>query len=74
MALKATIFKADSISPTWIAAITPAMPLTIARHPSEHDERMMLRIAAFALHADEQLSFTKGLCADDEPRCGAKLR
>ena len=41
--------------------------LTLARHPSETDERMMVRLLAFALHADEQLSFTKGLCDDDEP-------
>jgi uncharacterized protein YaeQ len=42
-------------------------PLTIARHPSETDERMMLRIAIFALHAHEQLHFTRGLSTDDEP-------
>jgi len=41
--------------------------LTIARHPSENDERMMLRILAFALNAHERLSFTKGLSKDDEP-------
>jgi uncharacterized protein YaeQ len=41
--------------------------LTIARHPSETDERMMVRILAFVLHAHEALSFGKGLSADDEP-------
>jgi uncharacterized protein YaeQ len=41
--------------------------LTMARHPSETDERMMVRLLAFALHADERLGFTRGLCADDEP-------
>jgi len=41
--------------------------LTIARHPSETDERMMIRVLAFALHADETLSFGKGLSTDDEP-------
>lgn len=41
--------------------------LRVARHPSETDERMMLRIAIFALHAHEQLSFTKGLSSVDEP-------
>jgi uncharacterized protein YaeQ len=39
----------------------------VARHPSETDERMMVRILAFALNADEHLSFTRGLCQDDEP-------
>jgi len=41
--------------------------LTVARHPSETDERMMVRILAFALNANELLSFTRGLCQEDEP-------
>jgi uncharacterized protein YaeQ len=41
--------------------------LTIARHPSETDERMMVRVLAYALHANDALSFGKGLSADDEP-------
>ena len=41
--------------------------LTIARHPSETDERMMVRLLAFALHADDALQFGRGLSADDEP-------
>ncbi len=41
--------------------------LTIARHPSETDERMMVRLLAFALHADAALLFSKGLSTDDEP-------
>jgi uncharacterized protein YaeQ len=41
--------------------------LTIARHPSETDERMMVRVLAFALNADDGLSFTRGLSRDDEP-------
>ena len=41
--------------------------LTVARHPSETDERMMVRILAFALNADEHLGFTRGLSQDDEP-------
>jgi len=41
--------------------------LTLARHPSETDDRMMLRLLAFALHADEALKFTAGLCVGDEP-------
>lgn len=46
--------------------------LTLARHPSETDLRMMVRLLAFALHANEQLNFTKGLCADDEPELWQK--
>lgn len=41
--------------------------LTVAQHPSETDLRFMVRIIVFALNASEDLSFTKGLNADDEP-------
>jgi uncharacterized protein YaeQ len=41
--------------------------LTIARHPSETDERMMARVLAFALNAHERLEFGKGLSEQDEP-------
>jgi uncharacterized protein YaeQ len=41
--------------------------LTVARHPSETNERMMMRLLVFILHADEQLLFTKGLSTDNEP-------
>ncbi|MBS1170781.1 MAG: YaeQ family protein [Burkholderiaceae bacterium] len=67
MALKATIFKAS----LQIADIDRnhyhEYPLTLARHPSETDERMMVRLLAFALFANEQLAFGKGLSSDDEP-------
>ena len=41
--------------------------LTIARHPSENDERMMARELAFALHAHEALTFANKMGVDDEP-------
>jgi uncharacterized protein YaeQ len=41
--------------------------ITLARHPSETDERMMVRLLAFALNADEALSFGRGLSTEDEP-------
>ena len=41
--------------------------LTIAKHPSETDERLMLRVVAFALNAHEQLEFTRGISTGDEP-------
>lgn len=40
---------------------------TVARHPSETDERMMIRLIAFALFAHEDLTFTRGLSTDSEP-------
>lgn len=41
--------------------------LTIAQHPSETDQRVMVRLLAFALHADPRLAFGRGLGSDDEP-------
>ncbi len=67
MALSATIFKAELQISDMDRNYYADHLLTLARHPSETDTRMMVRLLAFALHADEQLSFTKGLCADEEP-------
>ena len=67
MALKATIFKAQLQISDLDRNHYGNYDLTLARHPSETDERMMLRLLAFALNAGPDLSFTKGLCADDEP-------
>jgi len=41
--------------------------LTVACHPSETNERMMVRVLAFALHAHEFLTFGRGISAQDEP-------
>lgn len=43
------------------------LSLTVAQHPSETTERMMVRILVFCINARENLEFTKGLCAVDEP-------
>lgn len=67
MALKATIFKAGLQIADMDRNYYQSHVLTLARHPSETDERMMVRVLAFALYADEALSFGKGLSADDEP-------
>lgn len=67
MALKATIFKADLQIADMDRNYYQSHSFTLARHPSETDERLMVRLLAFALHADEALSFTKGLSTDDEP-------
>lgn len=67
MALKATIFKADLAISDMDRHYYDNHSLTIARHPSESDLRMMVRVLAFALNAHEQLSFTKGLSTQDEP-------
>lgn len=67
MALKATIYKAELTVSDMDRNHYGTYPLTIAQHPSESVLRMMVRIALFALYADDQLEFTKGLSTDDEP-------
>jgi uncharacterized protein YaeQ len=37
----------------------------MARHPSETDERVMVRLLAFALHADDALQFAGGSSCDE---------
>ncbi|MCL6268585.1 YaeQ family protein [Sansalvadorimonas sp. 2012CJ34-2] len=67
MALKATIFKASLQVADMDRHHYQDYNLTIARHPSENDERMMMRVLSFALNAGDDLQFTKGLSTDDEP-------
>ncbi|MGK0298445.1 MAG: hypothetical protein ACI9XC_002067 [Gammaproteobacteria bacterium] len=67
MALKATIFKADLNIADIDRHYYHDHALTIARHPSETDERMMVRLLAFALNAHEDLTFGRGLSTEDEP-------
>lgn len=67
MALKATIFKAELQIADMDRHYYHDHALTIARHPSETDERMMMRLLAFACHADEALVFGKGLSDAEEP-------
>lgn len=67
MALKATIFKAQLTVSDTDRGYYATHDLTIARHPSETDERMMVRLLAFALHAGDTLQFTTGLSTEGEP-------
>ena len=72
MALKATIFKASLQIADMDRNVYADHSVTIARHPSETDERMMIRLLALALNipADPnqgQLEFGKGLWDPDEP-------
>jgi uncharacterized protein YaeQ len=67
MALKSTIFKAELSVADIGRSQYGDYSLTIARHPSETDERMMVRLLAFALHASDTLTFGKGLSTEDEP-------
>jgi uncharacterized protein YaeQ len=67
VALKATIFKAVLQIADMDRNYYQDHALTIARHPSETDERMMARVLAFAMHASDSLTFGKGLSTEDEP-------
>ncbi|MGO9446469.1 MAG: YaeQ family protein [Thiobacillaceae bacterium] len=67
MALRATIYKADLQIADVDRHVYADYSLTIARHPSETDERMMARVLAYAINAQEGIAFTKGLFDVDEP-------
>ena len=67
MALKATIYKADLNIANMDVHQYGDYQLTMALHPSETIERLMVRVLAFARFADEQLEFTKDLFETDEP-------
>jgi len=67
MALKATIYKAELQISDMDRQYYADHELTLAQHPSETDERLMVRLLAFALHAHERLEFGRGLSTDDEP-------
>ena len=67
MAQKATIYKVELSVSDMDRHYYETHKLTVAKHPSETDERLMVRILAFALNAHEKLEMTKGLSTDDEP-------
>ena len=67
MALKSTIHKVRLTLSNLNIHHYQDYSLTIAKHPSENDLRMMIRILAFAMSAQEELQFTKGLSSDSEP-------
>ena len=67
MALRSVVYKAVLQVADMDRGYYAEHPLVIARHPSEIDERMMVRVLAFALNADEDLAFGRGLSTDDEP-------
>jgi uncharacterized protein YaeQ len=67
MALKATVHKADVSISDLDRNYYHDHSLTLAKHPSETDERMMVRLVAFALNASERLEFGRGLSNEEEP-------
>ena len=67
MSLKATVYKLELQISDMDRHYYQTHKLTLAQHPSETEQRMMVRALAFALHADEALSFARGLSSEDEP-------
>ncbi|WP_124082128.1 YaeQ family protein [Pigmentiphaga humi] len=67
MALRSVVYKAALQVADMDRGYYADHALVVARHPSETDERMMVRLLAFALHAQEELAFGRGLSTDDEP-------
>lgn len=67
MALRSTIFKVQLTLSDIDRGRYADHALTIARHPSETDERMMVRVIAFALFSSDALAFGRGLSDVDDP-------
>lgn len=67
MALKATVYKANLNVADTDRGYYADHALTLACHPSETEERLMVRLLAFALFADEHLAFGRGISSEDEP-------
>ena len=72
MALKPTIFKFNITLSDLNRELYEPLNLTVAQHPSETLERMMARVMAYCLNAQEFLTFTKGLSVADDPDIWAK--
>ena len=66
MALKATVFKADLQLADLDRNHFGDYALTIAQHPSETIERVMIRLLGFALYASEDLRFGRGLSNEED--------
>jgi uncharacterized protein YaeQ len=67
MAPNATVLKAELQVSDMDRHVYRSFPLTVAQHPSETEQRVMVRILAFALFADERLEFGRGLSNEEEP-------
>lgn len=67
MAIKATIHKAILNIANMDTNYYAEYNLTLAKHPSESDLRLMVRLSTFILNANKELIFCKGISQDDEP-------
>jgi len=67
MSPKATVVKVELQVSDMDRHYYASHALTLAQHPSETDTRLLVRLLAFALQADERLEFGRGLSDEDEP-------
>jgi len=67
VALKPTIYKLRIALSDLERNYYDTLSLTVALHPSETPARMMARVVAFCINAQDGLLFTKGLSEVDEP-------
>lgn len=67
MAANATIYKLNLNIANMDTHYYAEHSLTLAKHPSENDLRLMVRVLAFVFNANEDLAFCKGISQDDEP-------
>ena len=67
MALPSTIYRATIELSDVDRNVYETLSVTVARHPSETEERMVARLLSLALFSEPGLSFTKGLSATEEP-------
>lgn len=67
MAQPSTIYRASIQLSDIDRGLYESLQITVARHPSETEERLLARILAYALCYEPDLSFTKGVGAGDEP-------
>jgi uncharacterized protein YaeQ len=74
MALGATVHKIELSISDMDRDYYATHALMVARHPSETEARLMTRVLAFALYADERLAFGRGLIDEDEPALWRKSR
>lgn len=66
MALRATVYKAQLQINDLDRQVFGEHALSLACHPSETEERLMVRLLAFALEACDGLSFGRGISSDDD--------
>ena len=67
MAQPSTIYRAGIQLSDIDRGLYESLQLTVARHPSETEERLLARILAYALYYEPEMTFTKGVGAGDEP-------